>query len=143
MTKPTYRPAADRSAQTEADLHDKRVLIVDDNVDLCRSIAMFLEGQGLTTDPINQPTVAKERFKSGGYDLIILDIMMNGTDGFDLFRYLRDTVGDKETPVLFLSALVEPHHCHILNNGEPGNARVMSKSEISNRLIVEVGNLLS
>jgi len=148
-TPPQYRATRtnrnDAMSQTQRLtnlLAGKSLLIVDDNKDLCKSLAMLLEGSGAHVQAAHDAERARQVFNEDSFDLIILDIMLDGEDGFDLFVYLRRKLGNTETPVLFLSALYEPKHSRLLNGSNQGNARVLSKSEINTRLSTELKLLL-
>ena len=79
-----------------------KILIIEDEESILMALEddLSLEGHAVTgeTDGVR----ALERAKMGGYDLIILDIMLPGMDGFDICRQLRGS-GDT-TPILVLTA---------------------------------------
>ena len=55
---------------------DKRILIVDDDIDIARFFKLALDRAGFITDVSNNPISALTNFKKGTYDLLILDINM-------------------------------------------------------------------
>lgn len=87
-----------------------RVLVVDDEPDFRHLIALFLQRSGM---PIEVQTAA-----SGGealatafasrLDLVVLDVMMPGTNGFEVCERLRADARTRDTPVLMLTSLDEP-----------------------------------
>jgi DNA-binding response OmpR family regulator len=81
---------------------EKRILLVDDQVDITDALKMGLEIQGFQVDTFNDPEVALKSFKQGQYDVAIIDIRMPKMDGFDLYRRIRKI--DRETRVAFLTA---------------------------------------
>lgn len=85
-----------------------RVLIVDDERELCEQIALILRQQNYTTDTASDGIMGLEKIFSDPYDLIILDIMLPGKDGFDVLRELR--AENVATPVLMLTAKGEVAH---------------------------------
>lgn len=79
-----------------------RILIVDDEPDITLSFKMILEGNGFKVDTYNDPVHAKENFKAGSYDLVILDIRMPKMDGFQLYEELKKI--DDKVKVVFITA---------------------------------------
>jgi DNA-binding response OmpR family regulator len=79
------------------------VIMVDDELDATLTIKIALEENGdFEVDTFNDAESALSAFKSGHYDLAILDVRMPGTNGFQLCRILREI--DKELKVCFLTA---------------------------------------
>jgi two-component system, OmpR family, alkaline phosphatase synthesis response regulator PhoP len=84
-----------------------RILIVEDNEDLARGLANNLEIEGFTVDIARDGTQGLERVRSTRPDLLILDLMLPGMDGYRVLTTLRES-GD-EIPVLILTARTEEH----------------------------------
>jgi DNA-binding response OmpR family regulator len=81
---------------------DKRVLIVDDEADITDALKAGLEGHGFQVSAFNDPQAALRSFKSGQYDVVILDIRMPKMNGFDLYRQISKI--DGQASVCFLTA---------------------------------------
>jgi DNA-binding response OmpR family regulator len=79
-----------------------KILIVDDEPDITLSFKMILEGNGFKVDTYNDPVIARENFKAGAYDLVILDIRMPKMDGFQLYEELKKI--DDKVKVVFITA---------------------------------------
>jgi len=78
-----------------------RILVIDDDAELCSLVGEYLEPEGFQIDAVHDGNLGLERALNGDYLLIVLDVMLPGLNGFDLLRRLR--VGSK-TPVLLLTA---------------------------------------
>ncbi|MFQ5936049.1 MAG: response regulator [Acidiferrobacterales bacterium] len=78
-----------------------RLLLADDDVELCKLLTDYLAGQGFEVDAVHDGNTAVEQSDSGAYELMILDVMMPGLNGFDVLRELRQT---SRAPVLMLTA---------------------------------------
>jgi len=78
-----------------------RLLIVDDDVELCSLLSEFLRREGYTVETVNNGSAGLARASQGGYDLLVLDVMLPGMDGFEILRRLRQT---SRLPVLMLTA---------------------------------------
>lgn len=85
-----------------------RVLIVDDDQEICNFCETVLEGSDLLVTSINDPLLAADAIINFNPDVIILDIEMPGCDGFELASAIRQ-MGDKflQVPILFLTAHTE------------------------------------
>jgi two-component system response regulator CpxR len=78
-----------------------RLLIIDDDVELCGLLEEFLQREGFTVECAHDGQSGFDRAKQGGYDLIILDVMLPGLDGFEILKRLR---AESRVPVLMLTA---------------------------------------
>lgn len=79
-----------------------RVLLVDDEAALRDMVSYTLEKEGLKVETCTCGEEALERFGSDGYfDLVILDLMLPGMDGFEL---CREFTGKSTVPVIMLTA---------------------------------------
>jgi len=79
-----------------------RILIVDDEPELVKQIQQALTAQQYTVDTALDGEAALDRIYVDPYDLILLDIMLPGKDGFTVLLELRNA--KKSTPVLMLTA---------------------------------------
>ncbi|MBE1535439.1 response regulator transcription factor [Actinomadura algeriensis] len=79
-----------------------RLLIVEDEKRLATSLARGLTAEGFAVDVVHDGAEGYERASGGGYDLIVLDIMLPGMNGYRVCAALR-AAGD-ETPILMLTA---------------------------------------
>jgi two-component system, OmpR family, response regulator ChvI len=91
---------------TDKEKNDKKkILIVDDETDVCLTLKVVLEGNGFKVDTFVDPTLALENFKSSRYDLLILDIKMPVMNGFQLYAQMKKI--DINITALFLTALTD------------------------------------
>ena len=77
--------------------------MVEDDNQIQELIVEFLSSQDYIVDTANDGVEGYEKFKSGEYDLVILDVMMPKLDGHSLCKMIRNI--DKEVSVIFLTAL--------------------------------------
>jgi two-component system response regulator CpxR len=78
-----------------------RILVIDDDVELCSLVAEYLAAEGFQVEPIYDGTRGLERALNGDYVLVVLDVMLPGLNGFEVLRRMRNT---SRTPVLLLTA---------------------------------------
>lgn len=79
-----------------------KILVVEDDKDLCRSVCTFLNGNGYDAMGCTSAGDAIEAFYENTFDLIISDIMMPEINGFEFAQGIRDF--NKEIPILFMTA---------------------------------------
>ena len=78
-----------------------RLLIVDDNTELCALLAERLGADGFVLHAAHDGKEGLERAISGGYSLVILDVMLPRMGGMELLKELR---ARSSVPVLMLTA---------------------------------------
>ena len=71
-----------------------RVLVVDDDEDICLSLDEFLTREGFRVKTINEPEAALPEIKHGRYQIVLLDICMPEMDGIALLSKLRSIDSD-------------------------------------------------
>lgn len=81
---------------------ERRVLIVDDEVDITDALKAGLERRGFKVEAFNDPVLALSKFNPMSYDIAILDIRMPKMNGFELYREMRKV--DGHANVCFLTA---------------------------------------
>jgi two-component system response regulator VicR len=79
----------------------ERILIVDDEILLLKSLQRTFEQEGFTVEVSQSGDQALARLKSQGFDLIILDLMLPGVDGLTVCREVRQ---QSDTPIIMLTA---------------------------------------
>jgi DNA-binding response OmpR family regulator len=82
-----------------------KILLVDDEIDACLTFKRMLEENGFDTDAYDKPQDALQNFKSGTYDLVVLDIKMPIIDGIKLYQEIKKI--DKKVRVCFITASEE------------------------------------
>ena len=81
----------------------KRILIVDDEVDITLSFSLALEDSGLfEVETSNDPLVALSNYRPNYYDLLLLDIRMPAMNGFELYDKIKKL--DNKVKVCLISA---------------------------------------
>ncbi len=82
----------------------KRILIVDDEADICEILKYNLDKAGFQSSVAHS---AEEAVLSGlsGYDLVLLDVMMEGLSGFRLAEIMKNNPETARIPIIFVTAL--------------------------------------
>ena len=78
-----------------------KILIVEDDSEIALLERDYLEIEGLESDVVSDGESAVSAALSGGYDLVLLDLMLPGLNGYDVCRQIRDRV---DVPILMVTA---------------------------------------
>lgn len=82
-----------------------KILIVDDHAENCAVLQRRLEREGHACESVLDGESALERLAVGGFDLVLLDIMMPGMDGREVLRRIKTDESLRHLPVIMVSAL--------------------------------------
>lgn len=116
------------------------LLIVDDEPHVCKLLQILLQNQGYQTLTASSGEEALLMVAQQPPDLILLDIMMPGMDGFEVARRLKTDKATSNIPIIMLSALGE--HSARISGLEAGAEDFLSKPVESAELWLRVRNLL-
>jgi DNA-binding response OmpR family regulator len=83
----------------------KRVLLVEDTDSVQLMVKRWLTGDGYDVDVASDGIEALEKARSKVPDLILLDVMMPGLNGYAVCRQLRENEQTKKTPIIIVTAL--------------------------------------
>jgi two-component system response regulator CpxR len=78
-----------------------RILIIDDDMELCELLHDYLAAEGFQVDAVHEGEEGAKRALTGEYGMVVLDVMLPGLNGFEVLRRIR---GVSSTPVLMLTA---------------------------------------
>ncbi|MDN3650650.1 response regulator [Reinekea marina] len=79
----------------------KKLLIVDDDQEICDLLKEYLEKNGFSVDAVGDGQKMFDRLNADHFDLIVLDIMLPGDDGFSLCKMVRNK---SNIPIIMLTA---------------------------------------
>ncbi|MCI5538458.1 MAG: response regulator transcription factor [Oscillospiraceae bacterium] len=83
---------------------NEKIMIVDDDINICELIRLYLEKEKYTTVIVNDGLEAVQTFNEVNPDLVLLDIMLPGLDGWQVCRKIRN---NSNVPIIMLSAKSE------------------------------------
>lgn len=78
-----------------------RLLIIDDDAELCEMLEAYLQSQGFQVESVNRAADGIEQALTGRHALVVLDVMLPGLNGFDVLKQIR---ARSNVPVLMLTA---------------------------------------
>ncbi len=125
----------------------QKILVVDDDVDLCDSLKVVLEQAGYDTQTAASRAEGMEKIRAQQPDLVILDVMMETwQDGFEMSRDLKRDPQLKSTPILMLTSIEETTGMELKSSaGDPvwlPVDRFLDKPVAPDTLLAEVKKLL-
>jgi two-component system phosphate regulon response regulator PhoB len=88
----------------EAIMAKESLLVVEDEESILELLEYNLSKEGYSVTPVTSGEDALETARSSAPDLILLDLMLPGMDGFDVCRILKGDPGTKHIPVVMLTA---------------------------------------
>ena len=80
-----------------------KVLLIDDDIELVELLTEYLSSHGFSITAYHRGDTGLLHAQTHDYDVILLDVMLPGIDGFEVLKQLRQT---KLTPVIMLTAKV-------------------------------------
>ena len=80
---------------------NQKILIVDDDINICELLRLYLEKDGFDASVVTDGLKAIDAFNSANPDLILLDIMLPGMDGWQICREIRKS---SSVPIIMLTA---------------------------------------
>ena len=87
--------------ETDKDTDVRRVLLVDDDLQLCQMLAEYLQGEGFEVVTVHDGQAGVATANAENIDVVVMDITMPVMDGFEALRRIRKT---SDVPVLMLTA---------------------------------------
>ncbi len=114
----------------------KRIFVVDDELNIRKLIKAYLEKEGYQVEVFDQGDLAFEAFQIMEPDMLVIDIMMPGMNGFDLCREIRKT---SQVPIIIVSAKDE--ELDRILGLELGSDDYLSKPFSPRELVVRVKNI--
>jgi DNA-binding response OmpR family regulator len=117
------------------------VLVVDDEIGALTLIGIMLERGGFSVMKARDADAALAILDQNTPDLIILDVMMPGTDGIDLCQIIREREDTGDTPVLILSARGDADS--VMRGMEAGANDYLPKPILHHDLVSKVRSILA
>jgi phosphate regulon transcriptional regulator PhoB len=82
----------------------KHILVVDDEADIVELVSYNLRKEGFSVDVAYDGESALQKIRGGGFDLVVLDLMLPGIQGMELCRIVRNDSSLASLPILMLTA---------------------------------------
>jgi signal transduction histidine kinase len=116
-----------------------RILAVDDTKDNLVLVQTLLESEGYTIDLVSDGETALEKVAQSPPDLILLDVMMPGMDGYEVTRRIRNNPQINYIPILLITAF---HESSVVEGLDAGADDFIRKPFDTDELLARVRSLL-
>lgn len=93
--------------------HRTRVLAIEDDTELAYLYRSFLGGEGYEVATAHDADEGLQRMRAARPDVVLLDLMLPGTDGYALLRKIRARRELHDIPVIVVSASLPPTRQHV------------------------------
>src|SRR5947208_3077239 len=115
-----------------------RVLVVDDEATVSSLFARILSAEGYDVQTASDFNSARDQLDRHPPDVILLDVVLPGTDGFAICKWLKDNAPTRLTPVILVTALGDRDSR--INGRRVGADDFLIKPVDSQELIARVGS---
>lgn len=114
----------------------KRILVVDDESDTNITLKVVLEESGFKVDSFTDPQAALLKFKTGLYDLALIDMRMPVLNGFSLYNEIRKL--DNKVKICFLTAAEDTYYDIFRKQAYPNyDENCILRKPIENELLLK------
>src|SRR5712672_2302500 len=131
-TSPHWRPLAAPMRRKDRDL----VLVVDDSPDTLRMLTDAIEEAGMTVLVAREGEHALSIVEKVTPDVILMDAVMPGTDGFETCRRLKQNRALAHVPVIFMTGLTDSEH--MIEGLEAGGVDYVTKPIVPGELLARI-----
>ncbi len=122
-------------------MDSSRILIVDDNLHNIKLVEHFLKNRGYSAAFATDSATALELAQKESFDLILLDVRMPDTDGFELCKTIKSHEHLMDIPVIFLTGMSDTDD--IVKGFEVGGVDYITKPFIKEELEARIKNQLT
>ncbi len=102
------KPAAAQQVAAQSSVKELRALVVDDSPTVRKQLELELRNFNVQADCVETGEDALGMLAQSHYDLIFLDVVLPGTDGYQVCKDIRRNVKTKQTPVIMLTSKSSP-----------------------------------
>ena len=120
---------------------DFRLLVVEDSPTQAETLGAILDAEGYRVEIARSGEEGFERFRAGGIDLVLSDVVMPGISGYDLCRRIKSDPAGRDVPVIMLTSLSDP--MDIIQGLEAGADNFVTKPYESGYLLGRVATILA
>ena len=116
-----------------------RILVVDDELDVCESLDALLGLEGYAVEIALSAAEGLNKLETRSYDLVLLDLMIPDRSGMEVLREIRDR--DRETPVFLITAYGSVQVA--VDALKAGASDYFSKPWDNEKLLIEIDRMIS
>ncbi len=124
-------------------LKDKSILVVDDDPAWTGAMVKLLESLGASVNSSANGPDCIRLLRSVHFDLVLLDILMPGIDGWDVFAMMKNILQNREIPVLILTGLTKEGVSEKLARLPVSENQVLQKNSPPETILQSICKILS
>jgi len=94
--------------ETVTEKKEKRIMVVEDDKNLNKLISYNLSKNGYMVESVYDGISAKDKLTKDIFDVVVLDIMLPGIDGFRICEFIKENLAAHKTFVVVLTARAQP-----------------------------------
>src|SRR5438270_916549 len=117
----------------------RRILVIDDEADIRESLELLLTGEDYAVDLAENAATGLQKFESGTYEMVLLDLMMPDRSGMEVLADIRER--DSETPVFMLTAYGSVELA--VRALKSGASDYFAKPWDNDKLLIEIDRMIS
>ncbi len=96
-----------RQKEEELMQRKPRILVLDDDMAVCKMLKIYLEKSGYDVEAFTNPHIAKQRLEAGQFDVVITDLMMEGMTGIEILKLVKRL--SPQTQVIMITRMDEQY----------------------------------
>ncbi len=140
VAEPKQLELAETAVEEPARVLRAKIMVIDDEPTICQFLSQALTQEGYKVETIDNASAALERLKCERYNLILLDIRMEGMDGIELYRHMKEIAPSLQRRVVFITGdTMTPSTRNFLDKTK---ARCISKPFDIEQLKKEINQIL-
>ncbi len=116
------------------------ILVVEDSKTQAAVLQMMLKSEGYAVDVVHDAEEALERARGGGYDVVLMDIVLPGLSGLEACRVLKEDPATRATPVVLVTQLTSA--ADMLDGLQAGADSYVTKPYQKTQILDRIGRLL-
>src|SRR5581483_822368 len=113
---------------------NKKILVVDDDEGILDAISLILEDQGYTVKAVIKGSDTYKKVLEFHPDVILLDVLMSGSDGRQICKKLKADSQTKDIPIIMISAHPTAHRSALESGAEDFLAKPFETEELLHRI---------
>ncbi len=117
-----------------------KILVVEDSKTQAALLKMMLESEDYAVDVVHSAEEALEQVRGGGYDVVLLDIVLPGLSGLEACRVLKEDPATRATSVVLVTQLTSP--ADMLDGLQAGADNYVTKPYEKTQILDRIGRLL-
>jgi PleD family two-component response regulator len=127
----------------QANTGNAEIVMLDDGSSYLEIFRLLLEKEGYRVRKAENQERARLLITSQKPDLLILDVVYQDFDPLDFYASIRQTLGDTDLPILFLTSLITGDMAETLNRGPKEHAMILPRQEKAEKILSAIEAMIA